>query len=109
MTNATHPEDATDLAAESGNSNPEALKQELFAAWAELHPDGTRQQFDDEWIAMTTETPPSDPTDRAPASSDRDPLVLKRRMFEEWIAGRPNGTHAQFEAEWAAVTSLRGI
>lgn len=113
MTNAKHPGDETDRASESGASDAGILKQELFAAWTTVHPDGTRQQFDDEWDAITNETRPnetrpSETTEQAPASWDQDPAVLKRRMFEEWKARRPNGTHAQFEAEWDAVTSIRG-
>lgn len=95
MTNPKHPGDET------------SLKQELFAAWTAEHPDGTRQQFDDEWVAMTNETRPSIATNHTPSSWDDDPIVLKRRMFEEWRARRPDGTHEQFEAEWGAITSTR--
>lgn len=107
MTNAKHPE--TDRTSASGNRDAEALKQELFAAWAAVHPDGTRKQFDDEWAAITNDTRPNDTTNLTPMSEDQDPLVIKRRMFEEWIASRPDGTHAQFEAEWQAVISIRVV
>lgn len=114
MTNAKHPGDETDHGSASANRDAEALKQELFAAWAAVHPDGTRQQFDDEWVAITSDarpgdTRPNDTTARASVSEDQDPQVIKRRMFEEWIALRPQGTRAQFEAEWAAVTATRGV
>lgn len=110
MTNAKHPGDETERASESNNGDPEAaLKQELLAAWIEAHPDGTRQQFDEAWLAMTEEARPSDTTDGPPASWDQDPVVLKRRMFEEWKARRPDGTHAQFEAEWEALTSASSV
>jgi hypothetical protein len=109
MTNAEHPGDETERANESGDGDAEALQQQLFAAWAAVHPEGTRQQFDAEWTAMTNEAPPSDTTGEAPASWEQDPAVLKRRMFEEWRALRPGGTHEQFEAEWDAVTAARGV
>lgn len=110
MTNAKHPGDETDRTLEIDVRDAMALKQELYAAWAAVHPEGTRQQFDDEWVAVTNTTRPSDTTSgHAPASEDQDPLVIKRRMFEEWIAARPGATNAQFEAEWEAVTALRGV
>lgn len=111
MTNAKHPGDETTRSAEHGHDDPDGLKQELFAAWMAEHPERTRQQFDAEWVmmtALTSATPPIEVTTRAPATWEEDPEVLKRRMFEEWRALRPDGTHAQFEAEWGAVTTLSG-
>lgn len=109
MTNAKHPGDEMDSASEIDVSDPEVLKLELFTAWSTVHPGGTRQQFDDEWRAITNVTRPSDAAVHAPASEEQDPLVIKRRMFEEWRALRPDGTHAQFEAEWQTITSIRGV
>jgi len=106
MTKEEHRVDDTDR-------DPDAIKRELFEAWMAVHPAGTRQEFDDGWAAMTSDTRPSDTrpsffTGGPPPSEDRDPVVMKRRMFEEWVAHRPDGTREQFEAEWAAITSLRG-
>jgi hypothetical protein len=82
------------------------LKDELFAAWKAEHPVGTLQEFDEEWLAKTNEARPgifvANPTS---SSWDQDPVVIKRRMFEEWRASRPDGTHEQFEAEWSALTA----
>lgn len=83
------------------------LKDELFAAWKAEHPAGTQEQFDEAWLAKTNEAEPAgvfvaDPTS---ASWDQDPAVIKRRMFEEWRAIRPDGTHEQFEAEWSSITA----
>jgi hypothetical protein len=80
------------------------LKLELFTAWKAEHPEGTRQQFDDELGALTNVARPDLAANHVPRSWDDDPAVIKRRMFEEWRASRPDGTHAQFEAEWGAVT-----
>jgi hypothetical protein len=89
----------------SDGHDPEGIKQELFTAWQALHPGGTRQAFDDELVALTTVTRPSLAENHVPRSWDDDPNVIKRRMFEEWMASRPGGTRAQFEAEWSAVTA----
>jgi hypothetical protein len=108
MTNASHPGDETD-ATESADRAPDALKQQLFTAWAATHPGGTRQQFEDAWLAMTNDAPPSDGPNGPPAGEDQDPVVIERRMFEEWRASHPDGTRAQFEAEWKTLTSIRGV
>ena len=88
-----------------GDHEHEGIKQGLFAAWSLEHPEGTRQDFEDELVALTTETRKGLADNHVPRSWDDDPTVIKRRMFEEWRASRPNGTHAQFEAAWRAVTS----
>jgi hypothetical protein len=92
MTNAEHPADDPNL------------ELELFTAWKAEHPEGTRQQFDDQLRALTDVARPSLAANHVPHSWEDDPAVIKRRLFEEWRASRPDGTHAQFEAEWAAVT-----
>lgn len=110
MTNAQHPDDETSRDDASLGYDAEGIKLELFAAWMVVHPDGTRQQFDDEWVAMTDATrPTSAATPSTPSSWEDDPEVLKRRMFEEWIAARPGGTRDQFEAEWRALTASSGV
>lgn len=101
MTKEEHRVDDTDR-------DPDAIKRELFEAWMAVHPAGTRQEFDDGWAAMTRDTPPRFSTGGSPPSEDQDPRVMKRRMFEEWMAHRPDGTREQFEVEWAAVTSVSG-
>jgi hypothetical protein len=92
MTTAKHPGDDTNL------------ELELFTAWKVEHPDGTRQEFDDELRSLTNDARPNLAAGHVPRSWDDDPVIIKRRMFEEWRAIRPDGTHAQFEAEWSAVT-----
>lgn len=108
MTNAKHPGDETSRDDESLGKDPESIEQELFVAWQAENPAGTRQQFDEAWVTMTSATRPSNVTAPAPTSWEDDPEVLKRRMFEEWIAARPGGTREQFEAEWRALTSASG-
>jgi hypothetical protein len=82
------------------------LKDELFAAWKAEHPVGTLQEFDEEWLAKTNEARPGIFVANPSSSSwDQDPVVIKRRMFEEWRASLPDGTHEQFEAEWSALTA----
>jgi hypothetical protein len=105
MTNEEHHVDDTD-----GAGDPEAVKRELLAAWMAVHPGGTPQQFEDEWRTLTSSPPPRPRAtgDRSPASEDQDPAVIKHRLFEEWRAYRPDGTRAQFEAEWETITSVHG-
>lgn len=110
MTNAQQPDDETKCDDGGESYDAEGIKLELFAAWMLVHPDGTRQQFDDEWVAMTNAARASSATTAsAPSSWEDDPDVLKRRMFEEWIAAHPGGTRDAFEAEWRALTASSGI
>jgi len=109
MTNAKHAGDERNQAGESGYDDPAGVKHELFVAWMAEHPEGTRLQFEQAWVAMTNEPRPSDATGDPPADWEQDPKVLKGRMFEEWMALRPDGTREQFEVEWAAITSVRGV
>jgi hypothetical protein len=92
---------------EGNDLDADVVKRELFEAWSAANAGGTPQRFEEEWAALTGATPPSVPPSTAPASEDQDPVVMKRRMFEEWIALRPGGTREQFEAEWSALTSRR--
>jgi len=109
MTNAQFPDDETSRDDGGVGYDAERIELELFTAWMADHPAGTRQQFDDEWVAMTNATrATSAATPSAPSSWEDDPDVLERRMFEEWIAARPGGTRAEFEAEWRALTSVAG-
>jgi hypothetical protein len=94
MTNAEHPGDDANL----------ELEIELFMAWKAEHPDGTRQQFDHQLRALTHADQPTLAANHVPSSWEDDPAVIKRRLFEEWRASRPDGTPTQFEAEWKAIT-----
>lgn len=87
--------------------DPEAIKQEIFAAWKAEQPDGTLQQFDDQWVALTsrTRTSATRPSNASPQNAYEGPDAIKRKLFEEWMAARPDGTREQFEAEWGAVTA----
>ena len=85
--------------------DPEAIKQEIFAAWKAEQPDGTLQQFDDTWGALTSATRPGSVTTPGARDAYEGPDAIKRKLFEEWIAARPGGTREQFEAEWGAVTA----
>lgn len=84
--------------------DPEAIKQEIFAAWKAEQPDGTLQQFDDQWVALTSATRTSGKRPSVPPNPYEGPDAIKRKLFEEWIAARPGGTREQFETEWGAVT-----
>jgi hypothetical protein len=87
--------------------DPEAIKQEIFAAWKAEQPDGTLQQFDDHWVALTSEAR-SNATRAASAPTPNayeGPDAIKRKLYEEWIAARPGGTREQFEAEWGMITA----
>ena len=80
------------------------IKQEILAAWKEDHPDGTPQQFEETWSAMTAARPAEAPV-RGPLRWDEGPDAIKRKLFEEWKAARPEGTMEQFDAAWRAVTA----
>ena len=86
--------------------DPEAIKQEIFAAWKAEQPDGTLQQFDDHWVTLTSEARASAPRPSTASTQNayEGPDAIKRKLFEEWIAARPGATREQFEAEWGALT-----
>ena len=92
-----------DDASEGLDIDPEIVKSELLAAWLAAHADGTPQEFEAEWAAVTGASQPT-ATVGAPASEDQDPRVIKHRLFEEWVAQRPGGTREEFQAEWDAIT-----
>ncbi len=87
--------------------DPEAIKQEIFAAWKAEQPDGTLQQFDDHWVALTggTRTSVTRPSTTSIKDAYEGPDAIKRKLFEEWMAARPGGTREQFETEWGAITA----
>ena len=87
--------------------NPEAIKQEIFAAWKAEQPDATLQQFDDHWATLTSEARAIEmrPSTAPAEDAYEGPHAIKRKLFEEWMAARPGGTREQFEAEWGAVTA----
>ena len=109
MTSEKRPNDETNRSGAPADYHPEGIKHELFAAWKAEHPAGTLQEFDDTWAAMTNETRQSAAPNHGPARWDEGPEAIKMKLFEEWKAGRPHGTMDQFEAEWAAVTAVRGV
>jgi hypothetical protein len=88
--------------------DPETLKRELFAEWKAERPDGTREQFEEEWAAITGAERPSDDATNRDSSWDTEAKIIKHRLFEEWRGHHPDGTREQFEKEWRRVTDDSG-
>jgi hypothetical protein len=107
MTNETRPSDETNRG-EGGDRGeicgPDTLKRGVFAAWKADHPEGSQQQFDDEWAALTS-AEEDDGASRGDPSWDKEAEILEHRFFEEWIALHPDGTRQQFEDEWRRLTA----
>ena len=108
MTNEKLPSDETDHGSVGLEHDPDTLKRGVFAEWKAEHPDGSPQQFDAAWAAMTNEKRPSDTTTRDASTWEAEAAILKHRFFEEWIALRPDATRQQFEDAWSQVKATFG-